>query len=105
MLVGPTRITASSQTQIDLIFSNKPERVVKTFHFITGLSDHNLTSMSRKLTKKRFHHSNEPIEQLRIPKNEMVTFQRAVQQTDWKHLLTGSNTEADSKCYLPSYIV
>lgn len=49
LIEGPTRITTSSQTQIDLIFSNRPERVVKSFNFITGLSDHNLT---RKLSKK-----------------------------------------------------
>lgn len=45
---GPTRITTSSQTQIDLIFSNKPEGVVKILNFITGLSDHSLILMSRK---------------------------------------------------------
>lgn len=95
---GPTRITASSQTQQDLIFSNKPERVVKTFNFITGLSDHNLTLMSRKLTKKGFHHSLRPVEQLRIPKNEMADFHRAVQETDWRNIFNGS-TEAAGEIF------
>ena len=104
LLEGPSRITASSQTQIDLIFRNKPERVVKTFNCITGLSDHILTLMSRKLTKKRFHHFNKPIEQLRIPKNEMANFQRAVQQTDGKHLLDSIQKQI-AKCHPPSYIV
>ena len=35
LTVGPTRITTSSQTQIDLIFSNKFERVVKTYNLLT----------------------------------------------------------------------
>lgn len=37
LVKGPTRITSISRTQIDLIFSNKPERVPKTFNMITGL--------------------------------------------------------------------
>lgn len=99
LLEGSTRITTSSQTQIDLIFSNKPERIVKTFNFITGLSDHNLTLLSRKLTKKRFHHSNKPVEQLRIPKNEMDNFQKAVQQTNWTDIFTGNNIEEVSRMF------
>ncbi len=51
---GPTRITSSSETQIDLIFSNKPERITKSIHLLTGLSDHNLILVVRKLTKRRF---------------------------------------------------
>ena len=39
LIKGPTRITTSSKTQIDLIFSNKPERVTKIFYIVTGLSD------------------------------------------------------------------
>jgi len=49
---GPTRITNSTKTQIDLIFSNRPERIVKLFNMLTGLSDQLFIG---KLTKKRFH--------------------------------------------------
>lgn len=52
---GPTRITNSSKTQIDLIFTYRPERIVKSFNMLTGLSNHNLTLVTRKLTKKSFH--------------------------------------------------
>lgn len=55
LVKGPTRIARSSKTQIDLIFTNKPDYVLKTFNMITGLSDHNLTLVVRKLTK-RFSH-------------------------------------------------
>lgn len=99
LLEGPTRITTSSQTQIDLIFSNKPERIVKTLNFITGLSDHNLTLLSRKLTKKRFHYSNKFVEQFRITKNEINNFQRAVQQTKLTNIFTGINIEEGSKMF------
>lgn len=51
MIHKPARITKSSQTLIDLIFANKPERIIKTYNLITGLSDHNLIMAARKLTK------------------------------------------------------
>lgn len=51
IIKGPTRITKSSKTQLDLIFTNKPERITKSYNLITGLSDHNLTLVARKLTK------------------------------------------------------
>lgn len=50
LIRGPTRITSSSETQIDLIFSNKPERITKSINLLTGLSDHNLILVVRKLT-------------------------------------------------------
>lgn len=52
LIEKPTRITNNSQTRIDLLFSNKPNRIIKTFNFFTGLSDHNMVLFSRKLSKK-----------------------------------------------------
>ena len=40
LVKGPTRIAKCSNTQIDLIFTNKPERITKSYNLITGLSDH-----------------------------------------------------------------
>ena len=72
LIKGSTRITTSSKTQIDLIFSNKPERVTKIFNIVTGLSDHNLTLIARKLTKSCFHlKPNIKFHQLRIPKSDI----------------------------------
>lgn len=48
MINGPTRITNSTSSQIDLIFSNRAERILKTFNMLTGLSDHNLILVARK---------------------------------------------------------
>lgn len=54
MINKPTRLTKNSQTLIDLIFTNKPDRVTKTYNLITGLSDHNLTLVARKINKSRY---------------------------------------------------
>lgn len=53
LIESPTRITRSSKTLLDLIFTNKTERISKTYNLVTGLSDHNLTLVIRKLSKKR----------------------------------------------------
>jgi len=47
MIKKATRITKSSQTLIDLIFTNREERIAKSYNPITGLSDHNLTLIVR----------------------------------------------------------
>lgn len=67
MICNPTRITKSSQTLIDLIFTNKPDRIKKTYNLITGLSDHNLTLASRKLTKARYRNQNSMREKSSMP--------------------------------------
>ena len=54
VIKGPTRITRSTQSQIDLIFSNRAERILKTHNLLTGISDHNMILAARKLTKKSF---------------------------------------------------
>lgn len=54
LIEQPTRITARSKTLIDLLFVSQPERITKTFNYMTGLSDHNAIFFSRKLTKKPF---------------------------------------------------
>lgn len=38
MIDRPTRVTRKSETLIDLIFSNRPESVIKTYNLITGLT-------------------------------------------------------------------
>lgn len=51
LIKEPTRITNSSETCIDLVFSNKYERIQKTYNMVTGLSDHNMMLFSRKMVK------------------------------------------------------
>ncbi len=57
LIEQPTRITPRSKTRIDLLFTNKPEIILKHYNCLTGLSDHNVIFFSRKLTKQRFLNS------------------------------------------------
>lgn len=48
IIKGP-RITNTSKTTIDLIFTNQPDRISKTFNLLSGLSDHNFILCTRKI--------------------------------------------------------
>ncbi len=50
MTKDPTRPT--SKTLLDLMFTNKPEQVTRTYNLLTGLPDDDLTLIVKKLTKK-----------------------------------------------------
>lgn len=101
LVKGPTRITSSSRTQIDLIFSNKPERVTKSFNMVTCLSDHNLIIIARKLTKNRstFSTNIKPC-QFRIPKSDVCQYENAIKNINWNELLLGTNVDADTHVFL-----
>ena len=58
LIKGATRISKSSRTQIDLVFSNKDDRILKSYNFLIGLSDHNMILVARKLSKKRLLNIN-----------------------------------------------
>lgn len=91
---GPTRITNSTSTQIDLTFTNRPERILKSYNMLTGMSDHNLIMVTRKLNKKRFN----PLaatELYRIPKQEQQNFQDSIKEVNWDELLIGKNLDID----------
>jgi len=51
LIEQPTRITNRSETKIDLLFTNRPERISKTLNLMTGMSDHNIILCARKLKK------------------------------------------------------
>lgn len=53
IISGPTRQNSTS-TQIDLAFTNRPERIFKSFNFLTRRSDHNFIMVNRKLNNKCF---------------------------------------------------
>lgn len=79
MINAPSRMTNSSSTQIDLIFSNKSERMIKSYNFITGLSDHNLILMARKVNGKKCFVSAQSMDYMKIPKNKKEDFKNAGQ--------------------------
>ena len=100
LVKGPTRVTCCSKTQIDLVFNNKPERVTKSFNMVTGLSDHNLTLIARKLRKSRFNLYCCKPDQLRISKSELNYFENAIKGINWNDLLSYTDVETDSQVFL-----
>ena len=90
---GPTRITNSSCTQIDLIFSNMPDRIIKSYNLITGLSDHNLTLIARKVNGKKVSSFSQRSDSMRIPKSKTGDFKDAVQNIKWDDLLKSDDLE------------
>ncbi len=101
LIQGPTRITPSSETQIDLIFSNKPERITKSINLLTGLSDHNLILVVRKLTKHRFLYQQDKENVLNIiPKRLKNEFEEEFKKLDWNEILSTDNLEAASECLM-----
>lgn len=97
ILKNPTRITRTTQTLIDLIFTNKPERVIKTYNFVTGLSDHNMTLVVRKLTKERlkgiFSVSVIKNDQKRIPKHKLPQFEHELKNINWESVIQMENVD------------
>lgn len=51
LVKAPTRVTSSSQTQIDSMFTNRPEWITNSLTNLKVISDHN-TLFVRKLTRK-----------------------------------------------------
>ncbi len=58
VIENPTRLTQSSKTLIYLIFASKSDHINKIYNLIAGISDHNLTLVSRKLPKSRYRNQN-----------------------------------------------
>lgn len=85
----------------DLIFSNKPERIIKSYNLLTGLSDHNMTLIARKLTKKRTIYQREIIKNsYGIRKHDMNAFKEELSQTDWRDVLFIDDIDASCESFI-----
>lgn len=93
IIEGSTRITKSSETLIDLLFTNRPERIKKSYNLATGLSDHNMILFVRKLKTKIKVSANMTQEQLKIPKNQLPLLEKTIMDTDWTQHLAGNSLE------------
>lgn len=99
LIKGPTRITKRSSTMLDLVFSNKPERITKSYNLLTAISDHNLTLVARKLTKNRFHNTPHHTEIIsHIPKAKQLAYESEINGLDWEDVL--STEDLDHGCDL-----
>lgn len=52
LIKQPNRVTYTSKTRIALLFTNKVDRIDKTYNLLSGLSDHNFIFFTRKLSTK-----------------------------------------------------
>ncbi len=95
LISGPTRITNYTKSQIDLIFTNRPERILKSCNMLTGLSDHDMILVTSKPAKKRFSSFVNKCELFGIPKNKQENFKGSIQQIEWDNLLLGIDYEED----------
>lgn len=94
---GPTRITNSSETLIDLVFTNRPERIKKSYNLVTGLSDHNMILILRKLTKQRFNiTANVNQEHYKVPNGQLTNLENTIKEINWNEYL--ANTNVDDNC-------
>ena len=101
LIKGPTRLTTSSETCIDLVFSNKCERIQKTFNMITGLSDHNLILFSRKLSKNRFSCTKKTTsEQMRVPRREIPNLTQTLNNINWDNYLTHNHVSDNCNVFM-----
>lgn len=86
---------------IDLIFTNKPDRVIKTYNLITGPSDHNLVLIARKLNKSRYinkKQSNKQCKIAHIPKRNQELLKNDLNEIDW-----ASKIDRESCVYMQQY--
>lgn len=95
IIKGPTRIAKSSNTQLDLIFTNKPERIIKSYNLITGLSDHSLSLVARKLTRNKVKNNAKTSNNVFccIPKGKLVEFNEETVRLTWDDILSSQDVE------------
>lgn len=90
LIKKPTRVTRTSKTLIDLIFTIREERIIKNYYLLTGLSDHNMVLTVRKLTKQRLKQfKNQRPDRIKfgIPKSKLGQFELEINNADWDNIL------------------
>jgi len=89
-----TRITQTSKMLIDLVFTNKADRIGKVYNLITGLSDHNLTLVARKLSKRHYRNLNKvDIESvLCITRKDIERFDNEIRKVNWFEMTDDKDT-------------
>lgn len=88
----PTRITEKSQTTIDLIITNQPQRINKCYSLTTGMcfADHNLILLHRKIHRRTIRH---PQKITYIPKSAVGALDDDIAMTNWDSLFSLCNTD------------
>lgn len=79
----PTRITQSSSTTIDLIFTNDPERIVCSGVSHVGISDHSLIYFYRKLSVGLFSKGHTTVNYRNFKNFDVDKFRSDVNTQNW----------------------
>ena len=86
-------------TKIDLLFTNRPEIITKTFNIMTGLSDHNIILFGRKLKNNiinHFHSSATPVCKYEsVPISQQENLGVALREIEWDGVLSKGDLESD----------
>lgn len=106
MIKNATRITKSSETLIDHIFTNKEERITKAYNLITGISDHNLTLIVRRLFKMRYKTCNRVVINSvasYISKKDLELFNTEIEQIQRNQITCGKNCQLASNDFMITF--
>ncbi len=88
-------MTNHSKTRIDLLFTNRPERVTNTYNLLTRLSDHHVILFTRKLSRQRLlnfcpkSENSTPLYEF-IPRSHFAT---ALNSYNWAKVLSCQDTD------------
>ena len=82
----PTRITESSSTMIDLIFTNTPDNVACSGVSHVGISDHSLIYAFRKLSTGLSNKAHKTITYRNFKKFDQASFRADISSQNWEDL-------------------
>ena len=77
----PTRVTDTTSSLIDLVFTNCPVNITQTHVIISSLSDHNMIGAVRKINN--FKHPSRTIKCRNYAKYDHRKFRNDVSEIDW----------------------
>ena len=83
----PTRITSSSSTLIDLIFTNCPDKLVCSGVFHVGISDPTLVYVYRKLCIDRSGSGHKTVSYRKLKNFRSESFRNDIASQSWDDLL------------------
>ena len=98
----PTRVTSTSATLIDLIFTNKKQNIMQTGVVHIGISDHSLIYVVRKFCLPK---SRESTKYVRNFKNfDAEDFRRDISQIPWESVSSHDNPNVCWKIWQSHYL-
>lgn len=93
-------MTKFFKTTIDLIFTNKPDIIIKTYNFLSGLSDHNFIFCIRKIKRQHSIGPDRGRPYTFIPKGVQQQLKIELEQLNWSNVLENDDTEDCSNYFI-----